>query len=626
MLRSIRNHVRSPLLLAALLIIVVVFVFWGVGTNLGPGGGRVATVDGHEISAAAFNRTYNNLLESYRQQFGGQVPESQMNTAAIRQQAIRQLVQKALVQKGASELGIVISDAEVQRAVAAIPAFRKDGRFDLAVYREVLAKNRLAETSFEDGLRADLLRDRVMAAITDFAEVSDQELEQWLSFAALEIRVAWAAFAADAFRDRVQADDKALAAWFKDRKEQYRPAPQYSLSYLFFPFAAGTEGTAASEEEIRAYYGEHAQDWRTPEERHLRHILFRFGEEDSEAVRAAKKDSANRVLDLVKAGGDFSELANTYTEDPAGKGKGGDLGFMPRGRLVPEFEIVAFGLKSGETSGVVASPFGYHIIRVEEILPEKTPTLEEKRAEIGRLLTRQKARAAAFKQASAAYEAVVRAGGLVKYGEGGAAIGHTGYLAQKNVPDNLALLRDPAFARAAFALGKGELSSIVEGTEGYAIFSADDVKQVGVPPLEEIKAQVVADFTQAKSAELARKAADNALKALEKDGKWPQGVAVRTSDFIQRNTPAGELSPLVLQDAFSQIGKSRLPAEPVDAGDRLLVYQIVALRQGQLPEASQFRQGLQAQILQAKRNQMFNDWLNQVRQGSKIWVNPEMLK
>ena len=147
-----------------------------------------------------------------------------------------------------------------------------------------------------------------------------------------------------------------------------------------------------------------------------------------------------------------------------------------------------------------------------------------------------------------------------------------------------------------------------------------------MPPLEEIKAQVVADFTQAKSAELARKAADDALKTLEKDGKWPQGVAVQTSDFLQRNTPAGELSPLVLQDAFSQIGKSRLPAEPVDAGDRLLVYQIVALRQGHLPEASQFRQGLQAQILQAKRNQMFNDWLNQVRQGSKIWVNPEMLK
>ena len=64
----------------------------------------------------------------------------------------------------------------------------------------------------------------------------------------------------------------------------------------------------------------------------------------------------------------------------------------------------------------------------------------------------------------------------------------------------------------------------------------------------------------------------------------------------------------------------------MDAGDRLLVYQIVVLRQGNLPEASQFRQGLQAQILQAKRNQMFNDWLNQVRQGSKIWVNPEMLK
>ena len=105
MLRVLRRNAQSPFIQAIVVIIAVVFVFWGVGTNMNSNANAVAVVDGKEITGIAFSRTYDRLLESYKQQFGGQVPEELLNTMGVRQQAINQLVQQELVRKGAGQLG-----------------------------------------------------------------------------------------------------------------------------------------------------------------------------------------------------------------------------------------------------------------------------------------------------------------------------------------------------------------------------------------------------------------------------------------------------------------------------------------------------------------------------------------
>ena len=625
MLRILRKNVHSPLFLIIIILIAVVFVFWGVGTNMGTHGGKIASVDGREISGPVFARTYNQLLESYKQQFGGQIPEKLLNTPAIKQQAIRQLIQRELVRKGAAELGITVSDPEVRRAIAAIPAFQKEGRFDLETYRAVLTQNKMAETSFEESMRGDLLQSRVMAAISGFAEVSDPEVDLWLGFAGLELRLSYAVFAQDDFASQVQQDDKILADWYAGKKELYRPDPQSRFTYLFFPFDAHTSEVQVSEEELRAYYTEQSQNWHTPEQRQVRHILFKVEQNADEAVRKAKKEVARKVLAQVRAD-NFAKLADAHTEDPAGKGKGGNLGLIKRGQMVPEFEEAAFALKSGANSQIVESPFGFHIIKVEKIVPEKTPTFEEKKEEISRILGLQKARALAFKKASEAYEGIMRAGSLARYGESGHKLESTELIAQKDVPQELAVLRDPAIARAAFALTKGALSSITEGAAGYAILFAEEVKQPEPPPLDQIREQLVKDFTKEKSAELAKKAAEDALIALEKNQEWPSSIQAKTTDFIGRVSPDSSVSPRMVQDAFSRLGKSKTPTAPVVDGEKLLVYRIETLRQGKDDAAPVLRDALAIQILQDKRSRLFNDWLNRISRNSKIWINPEILK
>lgn len=132
-----------------------------------------------------------------------------------------------------------------------------------------------------------------------------------------------------------------------------------------------------TEEEITEYYEENKDAFIKDEEYHLRHILVETQEE------------AEVVLEKIRGGADFAELAKERSIGPSGE-KGGDLGFIARGRTVKPFEDAAFALKPGEISEVVKTQFGYHIIKLEEISPERQKTLEEVKVEIEFILLPEK--------------------------------------------------------------------------------------------------------------------------------------------------------------------------------------------------------------------------------------------
>ncbi len=627
MLRVLRRHAQSPFIQLIVVVIAVVFIFWGVGTNLNSNADAVAVVDGKEITGVEFGRAYDQLLESYKRQFGGQLPEELINTLGIKQQAVNGLVQQELVRKGAGQLGLVISDQEVQRVIEGLSAFQSGGAFDLNTYRAVLARERLSTTAFEEGLRNDLLEQRVREAFAGFAQVSDEEIRQWLDYSNLQLQLRYALLSRTSFQDQVQADDKALAAWYDANKEQYRPAAEYKFDYLFFPFAADMGEVQVSGEEKRAYFDEHASQWQVPEQRHVRHILFRTTQDSSAEERAAKKEAAQQALSLLRGGGDFAELADSLTEDPSGKGRGGDLGSIARGQMVPAFEEAAFSLAPGALSEVVESPFGFHLIKVESVQPAVEPNFEKKEKEINEILTQQKVRGITFKKASSAYEGVIRAGSLNKFSaDKGQKLESTDYVSQQAVPQQYALLHDAAIAKPAFSLGKGELSSIVEGKEGYAILLVNDIKTPQIPALDAIRERVLADYTREKSAELLRQAADAALRSLQEKDQWPEGLALKTTAFVKRSDMHADVPALVLQDAFSQLGKKRLPDAPLAVGEDLAVYQITGLQQGEGNDAETLRDTLGQQLLQARQNQLFARWLGELRAQSDVWINPDLLK
>ncbi len=127
-----------------------------------------------------------------------------------------------------------------------------------------------------------------------------------------------------------------------------------------------TAQTQMSEDDLKKYYEEHKEDFKKDREINTRHILLKTEEE------------AKQVQTKLQKGEDFTELAKKYSIDPNVRQTGGEIGFQPKGSLIPEFENAAHKLnKVGQVSGIVKTQFGYHIIRLEGVKPPSYVPLEE---------------------------------------------------------------------------------------------------------------------------------------------------------------------------------------------------------------------------------------------------------
>ena len=144
-----------------------------------------------------------------------------------------------------------------------------------------------------------------------------------------------------------------------------------------------------SEKSIIKYYKENQKEFWQEGKVKARHILFIAERGSSEKIRREKLQQAKKILLKLRKGNDFAKLAMKYSEDISAS-NGGDVGFVGRGKMVPEFEEAVFNLKPGQVSDIVKTEYGYHIIKVEEVLPGKTLTLKDVKNRIHQNLTMQK--------------------------------------------------------------------------------------------------------------------------------------------------------------------------------------------------------------------------------------------
>lgn len=629
MMDFLRKQAQSTLIQAIVLIIAVVFVFWGVGSNLGGQRSTAASVNGTEISLQEFQRAYEQAAEGLRQQFGGQVPPELLDKLGIREQVLHRLIQAELLRQGGEAMGITVSGLPIQQRIKQMAVFQKDGRFDLQQYKDILSRNRMTPSSFEEGLKSDLQTDRVRDQVGSFATVSDSAVDQWLAYSGEEIKLSYVKLEPLAFTAKVQMDEKELAAWFEKNKDQYKSEPKVKLKYLLFDQGDDEKLVQVSKEELKAKYEQDRAQYQQPEQRHARHILLKVEKGAAEAVRTEKKRKAEEVLALTKAqGSDFAALAKAHSEDTS-KEQGGDLGFFAAGRMVPAFDQAVFAMKAGEISGLVETEFGYHIIKLEEIRPASERSFEQVKDGIAAGIRRQQAKGLTFKRAAAAYDAIMRAGSLDKYSqqEQGKVLS-TEPFARSQPPAGLTA--DPQFLDAAFKLKKGELSSIVELGGGYAVIFVDDVQEAALPELAVVREKVLADWTKEKAAALAAKAAEDLLADSRKKNSLREtadAAALKTTEFLKRSSPAGgkdALPPQLAEEAFKLSWKEKLPVKPMPAGEAWYMYEIAERRAGKADPAQ--REEARRQLLAEARYSLTSAWLHGLQAKAKIRINNALLK
>ena len=165
-----------------------------------------------------------------------------------------------------------------------------------------------------------------------------------------------------------------------DKRVDVSEKIQYLMNdYLFkeYLMKVVTKDVIATEEDQKQYYKLYKNKFSFPEQVKVRHILFKFSPNMSEEERKKLKERAEMVLERLKKGEDFTELAAEYSEDPGSAKKGGDLGYFQRGKMIKPFEEAAFSLKPGQLSAIVETRFGYHIIKGEDYKEAGTKTFNE---------------------------------------------------------------------------------------------------------------------------------------------------------------------------------------------------------------------------------------------------------
>lgn len=625
MLDLLRRKAQSPYLQATVLIIIVVFVFWGVGNNTGGARNAVATVNGEPITLGEYDKALGTTLDNYRNQFGGTLPKGFVESFGVKKQVLQDLIQKVLLQQGGAEMGIHVSDAEIQNAVKEMTVFQNNGLFDVDRYHEVLKASQLTPTKFEAGLRNDLLLGKIADQLAGFARITNHESETRFLYENAEIRLDYAVFTPADYVDQVQVSPEALATYFEKNKENYKTALQLKLSYLAFRNSEATKDLTVSEEEIQEYYRSHESEFSRPEKRRASHILLQTTEEN----RAARRQEIDAILARVKSGEDFASLARQFSEDGSAS-RGGDLDFFTRGQMVKPFEDAVFALAKGAISDVVTTQFGYHIIQLTDIQPAAVTPLETAKNDIEHKLKQQKATNIVFEKANEAYEKIIFAGSLAKYAENFSVTpAETDFFSQDSPP--AALADAPAVIDTAFTLKKGELSSLLETPDGFIIFLVSDTKEPVVPELNAVKERVEKDFIAQEAKNISRKAAEESLIAVkEKDAVFAEkikekGGAVKESAYFSRSSMTADgLPAAVIEAGFRLNEKTPYPETILEAENAFYVCRFKD-KKDVGKDSEQARQAFDAQLTAEKERAIMEAWTMLLMKNGKITTNEQYL-
>jgi peptidyl-prolyl cis-trans isomerase D len=625
MLQILRKKAQSTFIQIIVVIIALVFIFWGVGANLSGNRQAALVINGEEVAFQEFQQAYDRAYQQLSDQFGGNVPKGLAETFGVKQQVINQLVQTTLLRQGAIEMGLQVSGQEIQQVIEEMVQFQDNGVFSMERYKAVLAANRMAPTKFENSMRIDRLSQVAAREIGNFASVAtDFEIEEIYSQLNEKIALRYVKISPEKFIDQVTVDDEGLKAWFEEVKENYKTDPQVKLKYLAFSYDKVGQKIEIDQGQIEEYYQNNLSKYRVGEQRHARHILLKAGEEDSAQVHEEKAKKAEEVLKLAKDGGDFSALAKTHSEGPS-KSSGGDLGFFSAGQMVPAFEKAVSAMQPGDISEVVKTRFGYHIILLEEVKPGATRPLDEVKSEITSILQRKEADSLTFQVANNAYEGIIGAGSLAKYGETtpNMQIQETEFFHRDNAPADLK--QDSQFLDKAFELKKGELSSLIKGQSGYAILFAEDLKEPEIPGFDSIRESLETDYRKTKSNEMAETAATELLSSLA-EGKeldaiaQGKGLIVKDSGFLSQNAPPEDdgFPSSLIQDSFLLSPSSPFPKEPGQVGEDYFVYSFLERQIPTMPDDPEEVKKYQENLLRFKQQQLLAAWLRNLEIDAEI--------
>ncbi|MEO8312293.1 MAG: SurA N-terminal domain-containing protein [Caldimonas sp.] len=381
-----RRHTRA-LQLVLVLLVFPSFVFFGIqgysrftGNDLQ----TVAKVAGQSVTQAELDAALRERVERARRQMPGLDPKL-FETAEMRSLALDGVIRDRLALVAADKLHLVMSDDRLERTFKSDPEFASLRNPDGSVNRDTLTALGMSSEAFAERLRQDLARRQVMQPLGNSAIAPAAAASAALEAMYQQREVQVERFEAKEQLAKVKPTDAEVEAYYKDpaHAAQFLAPEQATVEYLTLDLESVKKNIAVSEDDLRKYYAENEKRFTSAEERRASHILVKADKDAPKAERDKARAKAEGLLAEVRKNPQaFAEIARKNSDDEGSAAKGGDLDFFGRGAMVKPFEEAAFGLKPGETSGIVESDFGFHIIQVTAARGGEKKTFDAVRAAI----------------------------------------------------------------------------------------------------------------------------------------------------------------------------------------------------------------------------------------------------
>jgi peptidyl-prolyl cis-trans isomerase D len=641
----------KKVLLGGLLTIICVFMVItlvpGFGSNyLGTGEnttrGVVATVDGENVTTLEVQKAARSMIQ---QQFQKNMGQAAMLMPFFAGRAAQELINEKAVLSEAHRLGLRATDEDVrdelqhgQYAQVFFPGGNFVGQDD---YEEKLQQNNLTVDQFERSVKEQVLFNKVRSLVDGGATVTDAEIRAKFEKENTKVKFDYAVLKKDDILKDLHPTDAELKAYYDKNKAKYNNSipEKRKISYVLVDSSKVQAQTQVSQQDMQAYYQDHRDDYRVPDQVNVRHILFNTplpgpdGKVDQSGMDAARQ-KANDVLKQLQSGGDFSALAKKYSEDTSSAKTGGSLGWIQRGRFgSADEDKVVFALPKGGTSGIITTGSGFDIVRVDDKQDAHVKPLEEVKSQIEPVLKQQAASQAAEGLANTLV-AQARSQSLDKAAAAkNLAVVNTDFFAKMDVLPGIG--HAPQFSDAVFAAVEKSPPDVAQIPQGYVIYQLVAINPPATPSFEEIRSRVETEFKNDRSTQLLsqktqelsdRAKADHDLKKAAKE----LGAAMKTSDLV---LPDGQVPDIGSMAGPAAVAFTLKPGDisgPIDTTTAGVVLSVLEKQEPSDQDFASKRDEIRAGLLQEKQSEMFGLFIDNLRQemekSGKIKINQQEMK